>query len=95
MDPNDVGDHAVDVARRLKSVRTALGVTQADFSEAAGIGRTAYNQYETGTRLLTLAAAMRICERYGVTLDWLYRGDPSGLPHRLFESIRAASPKPA
>jgi hypothetical protein len=33
----------------------------------------------TGVRLLTLQAGLRICEAYGVTLDWLYRGDMSGL----------------
>ncbi len=42
-----------------------------------------YSQYETGTRPLTIDAAHRICDEYGVTLDWLYRGDRSRLPHHL------------
>jgi hypothetical protein len=42
-----------------------------------------YCQYETGARPLTIEAALGICEQYGVTLDWLYRGDRSTLPHRL------------
>ena len=42
-----------------------------------------YSQYETGTRTLTIDAAHRICDEYGVTLDWLYRGDRSKLPHHL------------
>lgn len=81
----------MDVARRLRLTRRALGMTQAEVAETCGIGRTAFNQYETGTRLLTLTAALALCGAFGLTLDWLYRGDPSGLPHRLFEAIRAAS----
>jgi transcriptional regulator with XRE-family HTH domain len=42
-----------------------------------------YCQYETGARLLTIDAAQRICDAYGVTLDWLFRGDRSMLPHHL------------
>ena len=42
-----------------------------------------YCQYETGARLLTIETALGICEQYGVTLDCLYRGDRSTLPHRL------------
>jgi transcriptional regulator with XRE-family HTH domain len=42
-----------------------------------------YSQYETGVRALTIDAALRICAEYGVSLDWLYRGDRSRLPHHL------------
>jgi len=42
-----------------------------------------YSQYETGVRALTIEAALRICDEYGVSLDWLYRGDRSRLPHHL------------
>jgi transcriptional regulator with XRE-family HTH domain len=42
-----------------------------------------YSQYETGARPLTIDAALRICNEYGLTLDWLYRGERSTLPHKL------------
>jgi len=42
-----------------------------------------YSQYETGVRALTIEAALRICDEYGISLDWLYRGDRSRLPHQL------------
>jgi len=42
-----------------------------------------YSQYETGVRALTIDAAQRICDAYGVSLDWLYRGDRARLPHHL------------
>ncbi len=31
---------------------------------------------------------MKLCERYGLTLDYLYLGDPSGLPYKLHNDIR-------
>lgn len=88
IDPADSGKLAQDVGRRLAVTRRCVGVNQQDFGRQAGLTQPRYNQYETGQRLLTLAAAMRLCEEYGLTLDWLYRGDPSGLPYWLASSIR-------
>ena len=34
-------------------------------------------------RALTIDAAQKLCDEYGVTLDWLYRADRSMVPHRL------------
>jgi transcriptional regulator with XRE-family HTH domain len=94
IDPEDTGCLQDDVARRLKYSRIAVGVDQQDFAEAAGISQPRYNPYETGKRLLTLPAAMMLCERYSLSLDWLYRGDPSGLPNRLLSKINDLRRKP-
>ncbi len=88
-DPDDTGDLRADVARRLALTRKAFGLPQQDFGTAAGMSQPQYNQFETGKRLLTLPYALSLCERYGLTLDWLYRGDPSGLPYALHEKIRS------
>lgn len=89
-DPEDTGDQAADTARRLRQTRSALRIEdQREFGEAAGLEQSLYNRFETGKRLLTLQAAMKLCDRYSLTLDWLYRGEPSGLPYRLWDDIRA------
>mgnify|MGYP000947246403 CR=1 FL=1 len=88
IDGQDIGDLRADVARRLTQTREALDLDQQQFGTRAGLSQPQYNQYETGKRLLTLAAAMKLCDEYGLTLDWLYRGDPSGLPYRLADVIR-------
>ena len=90
IDPEDSGDLAADVARRLSQSRRALGLDQQSFGESAGLSQPRYNQYETGRRLLTLPAAMALCDRHLLTLDWIFRGDPSGLPARLHGAIMAA-----
>jgi hypothetical protein len=32
----------------------------------------------------------RLCEEYGVTMDWIYRGRAYGLPAELADGLRAA-----
>lgn len=88
IDPQDIGDLTIDVARRLASARRALGLDQQQFGTRAGLSQPQYNQFEKGKRLLTLSAAMKLCDEYNLTLDWLYRGDPSGLPYGLAKAIR-------
>jgi len=88
IDPHDTGDLTTDVARRLHAARQALGLDQQQFGTRAGLSQPQYNQFEKGKRLLTLAAAMKLCDEYNLTLEWLYRGDPSGLPYALARTIR-------
>lgn len=89
-DPDDCGELSKDVGRRLALARKALKLQQDEIATALGASQPQYSQYETGRRLLTLPPALRLCERYNLTLDWLYRGDPSGLPIRMLEAIKKA-----
>lgn len=89
MDPDDSGELKVDVARRLALARRAFDLNQQEFGESADMSQPQYSQSESGKRLLTLPYALKFCDRYGLTLDWIYRGDPSGLPYRLAEKIKA------
>jgi transcriptional regulator with XRE-family HTH domain len=94
IDPRDTGDLAIDVARRLAAARRALDLDQQQFGTRAGLSQPQYNQFEKGKRLLTLAAAMKLCDAYNLTLDWLYRGDPSNLPYKLATAIRQHADQP-
>ncbi len=92
IDPDDIGDMACDVGRRLKLSRLAMGMCdQKQFGEDAGLQQSLYNRFESGKRLLTLQSAMQLCHHYKLTLDWLYRGDPSGLPCKMADDIRILS----
>jgi transcriptional regulator with XRE-family HTH domain len=82
---------AKTIGRRLHRMRVALGYENLSvFARALNCAPNRYNQYENGVRPLTLAVAIRICDKFGVTLDWLYRGDSSGLPKRLTDLGLAA-----
>jgi transcriptional regulator with XRE-family HTH domain len=71
------------VARRLREVRDALGLSQEEFARGAGIEPNTYNPWETGERPLPLRGAMLLANRYGLSLDWLYLGDPTRKPEWL------------
>ena len=58
-------------------------MNQREFARRANLKPNRYSQYESGVRPLTIDAANRICDEYGISLDWLYRGDRSRLPHHL------------
>jgi transcriptional regulator with XRE-family HTH domain len=75
------------IAARLRATREAFDLGQNEFARRAGIASNTYNQYEQAKNLPRLDFANQICDTYGVTLDWIYRGDPSGLPVRIANLI--------
>lgn len=75
------------VGLRLQLTRGALKLESGVFASAAGIAKNTYSQYESGIRLPKLDFALKLCERFGLTLDWVYRGDPSGLQYALANEI--------
>lgn len=92
IDPDDTGNFPQDIGRRLRLTRRALGYEdrqQAAFAADSGLAQSHYNRFETGDRPLTLPIAMKLCHRWGLTLDWLYRGDPSGLQYKLANDIKS------
>lgn len=76
-----------EVGDRLEALRVAFGHDQVDMATIAGASQAAYSNYVRGERPLDIEAAMALCRRFQVTLDWIYRGDPSGLPYALAEKL--------
>ena len=76
------------IGKRLALARTVVGTNQEDFAGKAGIAQNTYNQYERGKKRPSIDNAMKLCDTYLLTLDWIYMGDPSGLPYRLADSLR-------
>ena len=75
------------IAQRLVQTRQALGLKQSEFAKRAGIPINTYNQYEKAVSQPRLDYAYALHDTYGITLDWLYMGDPSGLPYRLAQEL--------
>jgi transcriptional regulator with XRE-family HTH domain len=75
------------ISARLRALRESRGQNQADFCKSVGISKSAWNNYETGDRRLSLEAALQLCDETGVTLDWIYRGVKYGLPSALADAI--------
>ena len=77
-----------EIGRRLSLARAVIGSGQADFAGKAGIAQNTYNQYERGKKRPSIDNALKLCKTYMLTLDWIYRDDPSGLPYRFADSLR-------
>ena len=77
------------MAKRLIQTRRALGYdTQRGLTDEIGILSHQYNRFETGDRRVSLGIALLIYDRFGVSLDWIYCGDPAGLPASLYRKIK-------
>lgn len=76
---NQVADH-VEIGARLKRVREAFSdLSQKDWARKHGFSTTQYNNWETGARRIPVDEAERLCDFYGLTLDFIYRGRRDGL----------------
>lgn len=64
-------------------------MAQNTFCERASIATNTYNQYERGKTRPSVENAIALCEAYDLTLDWIYRGDPSGLRYDTADKIKA------
>ena len=76
------------LADRLELTREALGLNAADLCKRIGIKENRWSQYESGQRRITLEVATKMCDEFGLSLDWIYRGDPRQLPHGLRIKMR-------
>lgn len=82
------------IGARLEALRKAFQLTQVQFAGRAGIAQSAYANYATGRNMPDVQFAERLCDEYGVTLDWIYRGDVAGMPVNLLNLIKT-QPIPA
>ena len=78
------------IAARLAATREALGLNQRQLCERTGIAPNTYNQWEKAKGRPDLDGAIILCDKFGLTLDWIYLGDESRLPHDMVIGLRRA-----
>ncbi len=76
------------VAKRLQLFRKSLGMRQVDFVKELGWSQQKWGQWENARRTPNIPDMIELAERYGVTLDYIYRGDMSRLPEWMAKKIR-------
>lgn len=86
---HDLQSQKEEIGKRLSATRQALNLDQGAFAKKAGLAPNTYNQYEKGERVPKVEQAISLCETYNITLDWIYRGDPSGLNYDVALKIQA------
>lgn len=79
------GAEYAEIGARLAAIRRGFSdLNQKEWAAKHGFPTTRWNNWETGTRRIPVEEAERLCNRYGLTLDAIYRGKLDGLS----ESVR-------
>jgi len=78
------------VGSRLDALREALDLPRGEFATTFGVDPSSYTKIANGTKPLKSEHAYAISERWGVSMDFLYRGRLADLPAELRESILKA-----
>ena len=79
------------LGRRLAITREALELSAAELCKRIDCKQNRWSQYESGDRRITLEIAERLCDEFGLSLDWIYRGNRAMLP----DAIRVKIPRVA
>ncbi|WP_273281045.1 helix-turn-helix domain-containing protein [Pseudooceanicola atlanticus] len=77
----------IEVANRLISLRLHHGLSQGEFADSVGIDRSSYSKIEKATKPLKADMAFNIAERWGVSMDYLYRGRLTEIPRSLADAL--------
>jgi len=90
MTENAAPGRYAEISARLRAVRDVFEMQPKEFYEAAGItGGTFYN-WETGNHRISIDGALKLRDRYGLTLDWIYCGNVDALPHKVASALRSS-----
>ncbi|MET3252239.1 helix-turn-helix domain-containing protein [Bradyrhizobium diazoefficiens] len=93
--PPYMADEINEIGDRLRWIREARQMNQATFCRLVKIEQQAWNNYERGTRRISLDQALKVCAKTGASLDFIYRGISSALPHDLAMAIEEQQRKGA
>lgn len=75
------------VGQRIKLLRNALNLNQTEFAEKAKLNRSSVALWELGRQRPGIPPAQRICDVFGVTLDWVFLGRRHTLKHEIAELL--------
>lgn len=71
------------IGLRLKAARIALGFNQKDLYDSLDVGASTWHNWESGKRTPDLFVMLNLKQRHGISLDWIFDGDPSNLPEDI------------
>ena len=77
------------IAQRLRWTRRALGYSQALMADLVGLaGANGWNNYEKAVNRIPVDTAAKVCIVAGCDMDWIYRGELSGIDERLLTKLQ-------
>lgn len=88
-------DHMVEVGHRLRRLIDALGIPYKQAADEMGITKNHLGNWMRGDAYPRPYELYRFCRIRGVNMDWIFLGDPSGLPHRVVTRLLELEPGPS
>lgn len=76
-----------EAGKRLAIAESALGLKARAICETINCAQNTWSQWKSGKSTPDLFYMVRFCDKYGITLDWIYRGIPWGLPANIAQRI--------
>jgi transcriptional regulator with XRE-family HTH domain len=87
----DSATHKVQVGQRLRIAIEAIPASQVSVSKALGVAPSKLGNWIRGDNYPDPWFIYQFCDRYGVTADWIYRGQVSGaMATNLADALWAA-----
>jgi transcriptional regulator with XRE-family HTH domain len=80
-------DHKRQVGKNLSLLFQALGRQDAEIARSVGVSNSKLGNWKRGANYIDPYVATQLCERYGVTMDWIFRGRLYGLPTELADRL--------
>lgn len=78
----------IEIGERLRVLRVGYSdMSQKDWAAKHGFSKTQYNNWESGVRRIPVESAERLCDTYGLTLDFVYRGRRDGLSENARNAV--------
>ena len=68
-----------------------IGGPQSAIAARLGVSKSKLGNWLRGDNYPDPYAMWLLCRHYGVTMDWIYRGEIFGLPVSLADGLRAAT----
>ena len=83
--------HKISVGNNLRLCIEALGLSQAEFARRTDIAPNKLHNYLRGQNYPEPQWLVRVCEEFGLTTDWFYRGSRAGVASNVAESLQAVA----
>lgn len=85
--PKPSSDFKREVGIRLRQFVASLEVSEADVSRKLKIGQNKLSQWISGRNLPDITEMVRLHNKYGLSLDWLYTDDRSHISAKLLKRL--------
>lgn len=84
-------EHQEQTCSRLEMAIQAIGASQAEICRDFGVSPSRLGNWLAGRHYPSPFFLARFCDRYGITMDWIYRGQLGGVAASLAGALWAAS----